>query len=80
MTYEEAIRAKEYFERRLREGSRNTTAQTINFKLAIEALEKQTPKKPNYVHADEPLCPYCLGVIDDGDTICESCHQLIDWK
>lgn len=49
-------------------------------KLAIEALKKQTPTKPNWVYDDEPLCPYCQEVIEDGDAICENCHQLIDWS
>lgn len=49
------------------------------FDIAIEALEKQIPKKANYNYSDEPLCPYCQEVIEDGDAMCESCHQLIDW-
>lgn len=49
-------------------------------RLAIKALEKQTPTKPNWIYDDEPLCPYCQEVIEDGDVICDSCHQLIDWS
>lgn len=47
---------------------------------AIEALEKQTPTKPNYVYEDEPLCPYCGAVLDDCESPCENCNQFIDWS
>lgn len=50
------------------------------FETAIEALEKQTPKKPNYVYEDEPLCPYCGAVLDDCESPCENCNQFIDWS
>lgn len=47
---------------------------------AIEAVERQTPKKPNYVHEDEPLCPYCGAVLDYCESPCENCNQFIDWS
>ena len=76
MTYEEAIKRFKIIV--------NNEAYTDSFqdacRLAIEALEKQIPKKPNYVYDDEPLCPYCQEVIEGGDVICESCRQLIDWS
>lgn len=50
------------------------------FETAIEALEKQIPKKPNYVYEDEPLCPYCGAVLDDCESPCENCNQFIDWS
>lgn len=43
-----------------------------------EAVEKQKPTEPYYIHLDEPLCPYCHGVIEDGDKICD-CGQRISW-
>ena len=49
-------------------------------KVLAELIEKQTPKKPNGVYDDEPLCPHCQEVIEDGDAMCEACHQLIDWR
>lgn len=50
------------------------------FETAIEALEKQVPKKPNYIYEDEPLCPYCGAVLDYCDSPCENCNQFIDWS
>lgn len=50
------------------------------FETAIEALEKQTPKKPNYLYEDEPLCPYCGAVLDYCESPCENCNQFIDWS
>lgn len=47
---------------------------------AEEALEKITPKKPNWVYNDEPLCPNCGEVLADGDAYCEECHQFIEWR
>ena len=52
----------------------------VAFEIAIEALEKQTPKKPNYLYEDEPLCPYCGAVLDDCESPCENCNQFIDWS
>lgn len=50
------------------------------FETAIEALEKQTPKKPNYLYEDEPLCPYCGAVLNYCESPCENCNQFIDWS
>lgn len=52
----------------------------VAFETAIEALEKQTPKKPNYLYEDEPLCPYCGAVLDYCESPCENCNQFIDWS
>ncbi len=40
--------------------------------------EKAEPKKPNYIYSDEPLCPYCQMILDDGDEYCE-CGQRLDF-
>lgn len=58
------------------------------FKTAIEALEKQLPKKP----VDRSLvkdngdvsgfigrCPSCNEIIDDTTTVCD-CGQKLDWS
>lgn len=65
------------------------------FKKAIEALEKQIPKKPHKVHdvehkvhdVDENghlyftyVCVECGNVIDEyEDYFCPNCGQAIDW-
>ena len=49
-------------------------------KAAIEALEKMTPTKPNWIYEDEPMCPNCGEIMDDGENPCECCNQLIDWS
>ena len=49
--------------------------------MAIEALEKQIPKKPN-----GDRCPVCnaniLNWVDEGDDFeyCPDCGQKIDWS
>lgn len=48
--------------------------------VAIEALEKMTPTKPNWIYEDEPMCPNCGEIMDDGENPCECCNQLIDWS
>lgn len=58
-------------------------------KLAIEALEKQIPKKPEYKEEDRfvknhfawyAYCPQCGREIDTGDMHCTQCGQAIDWS
>lgn len=72
MTYKEAI---DYFKRRKTQlGLADTIQQAED--LAIKALEKQIPKKPNYEYEQTgngissvirfPICPSCNG-IDDGE-------------
>lgn len=43
-----------------------------------ELKEKATAKKPYYVYLDEPLCPYCHMILDDGEEYCE-CGQRLLW-
>ena len=50
---------------------------------AVEALEKQIPKKPDRGHnifdkEDEELCPVCGN--PNPDTYCGTCGQRIDWS
>ena len=64
---------------------------TTYARLAVEALEKQTPKKIirkrcNYQHSylDELHCPTCTKFIGFPHTthqkFCHNCGQLLDWS
>ena len=54
--------------------------------LAIEALEKQTPTKPEMYIGDYeferwPICPRCKGELHpNGEKFCSDCGQAIDWS
>lgn len=63
---------------------------TEEMKVAIEALEKQIPKKPINVEKHYYECPCCkqdLGVSDDDIFVyqnpikkyCDNCGQALDW-
>lgn len=57
---------------------------SIALQMAIEALKKQTPKKPSGSFDDETygrawVCE-CTGVIDEYQEFCPSCGQAIDWS
>ena len=83
MTYEEAIKqlnsiAIYHFDK--------YTADAIN--MAIDALEKQTPKKPIHMHKNY-YCPICKedgwmlwddAIPNDMDKYCGKCGQAIDWS
>ena len=56
--------------------------------MAIDALEKQIPKKPLHMHKNY-YCPICKedgwllwddAVPNDMDEYCGKCGQAIDWK
>ena len=56
--------------------------------LAIEALEKQVPKKPLHMHKNY-YCPICKedgwmlwddAIPNDMDKYCGMCGQAIDWE
>lgn len=56
--------------------------------LAIDALEKQTPKKPLHMHKNY-YCPICKedgwvlwddAIPNDMDKYCGMCGQAIDWE
>ena len=80
MTAQEAIKRLQ-FERPAREyhGNMNEV-----FNMAIEALEKQIPKKVNNreEHADyiEGNCPDCDLPVCDVDNYCSKCGCLLDWS
>ena len=57
-------------------------------KIAIEALEKQIPKKPLHMHKNY-YCPICKedgwmlwddAIPNDMDKYCGMCGQAIDWE
>ena len=84
MTYEEAT---ERIECILKNNS-FTKADKNALKLAIEALEKQIPKKPLHMHKNY-YCPICKedgwmmwddAVPNDMDKYCGMCGHAIDWE
>lgn len=57
--------------------------------IAVEAMEKQIPKKAVYVAEDRyvknryytfPQCPSCNHEIATWDAYCLMCGQAIDWE
>ena len=56
--------------------SRNMSAKHLN--MAIEALEKQIPKKPIY-QGESDMCPNCGACYIFGNC-CIECGQKIDWE
>ena len=58
--------------------------------MAIKALEKQIPKKPNWGNDDQDYvtCPQCnaiLGAVDNVEytahqKYCPNCGQKLDWE
>lgn len=60
----------------------------VAFETAIEALEKQIPKKPIYVeddgirYTDSYRCPNCQGAFTGTGIAryCYHCGQAIDWS
>lgn len=83
MTYKEAIKqlnsiALYHFDK--------YTANAID--MAIDALEKQIPKKPLHMHKNY-YCPICKedgwmlwddAIPNDMDKYCGKCGQAIDWE
>jgi hypothetical protein len=49
--------------------------------MAIQALEKQIPKKPDFTEDKEfALCPCCNGKgLLDRQKYCDNCGQKLDW-
>lgn len=56
--------------------------------LAIEALEKQLPKKTidkscvkdnDTIYGYVGICPSCNGIVDDSMIVCD-CTQVLDWS
>lgn len=52
------------------------------FSMAIKALEKQIPKKPDFTEDKEfALCPCCNGNgLADKQKYCDNCGQKLDWS
>lgn len=56
--------------------------------MAIEALEKQIPKKPifdigltsDYEEVPLPYCSVCGGTLCEDDVFCCDCGQAISWE
>ena len=58
------------------------------FETAIEALEKQLPKKPidkscvkdnDTIYGYIGMCPSCNDIVDDSMIVCD-CTQVLDWS
>lgn len=56
--------------------------------IAIEALEKQLPKKTidkscvkdnDTIYGYVGICPSCNGIVDDSMIVCD-CTQVLDWS
>lgn len=56
--------------------------------IAIEALEKQLPKKPidkscvkdnDTICGYVGICPSCNGIVDNSMIVCD-CTQVLDWS
>ena len=90
MTHEEAI---EYISERYVTMSMCLTLDECRkhnkaISMAIEALEKQIPKKPLHMHKNY-YCPICKedgwmlwddAIPNDMDKYCGKCGQAIDWE
>lgn len=57
--------------------------------IAVEAMEKQIPKEPEYKEEDRfvknffavyPYCPRCGNEVATDDMHCVQCGQAIDWE
>lgn len=92
MTYEKARKSLEIAQQSLAQSYKagSHLSMEIN-RLAIEALEKQIPKKPKSVERHLFECPCCkddLGVSEDDIFIyeiptlmyCSNCGQALDWS
>ena len=55
-------------------------AQNIAIEMAINALEKQIPKKPNRWESGHACCCSCKRGIVREDNYCCYCGQRIDWS
>ena len=86
MTYEEAIKHFKSLQKRYTKEHNGRMCEKVN--LALEALEKQVPKKPLHMHKNY-YCPICKedgwmlwddAVPNDMDKYCGKCGQAIDWE
>ena len=85
MTEREAIEAIKGLENII-EYWTHRPGEVVTAKLAIQALEKQIPKKPEMYIGDYeferwPICPKCKGELHpNGEKFCSDCGQAIDWS
>ena len=86
MTYEEAIKHFKSLQKRYTKEHNGRMCEKVN--LALEALEKQIPKKPLHMHKNY-YCPICKedgwmlwddAIPNDMDKYCSKCGQAIDWR
>lgn len=91
MKYEEAIGILTYQALVLERASGKLTLERSRIEAlskAIEAIEKQIPKKPLHMHKNY-YCPVCKedgwmlwddAIPNDMDNYCGKCGQAIDWS
>ena len=86
MKYEEAIKHFKSLQKRYTKEHNGRMCEKVN--LALEALEKQIPKKPLHMHKNY-YCPICKedgwmlwddAIPNDMDKYCGKCGQAIDWR
>ena len=86
MTYEEAIKHFKSLQKRYTKEHNGRMCEKVN--LALEALDKQIPKKPLHMHKNY-YCPICKedgwmlwddAIPNDMDKYCGKCGQAIDWN
>ena len=86
MTYEETIKHFKSLQKRYTKEHNGRMCEKVN--LALEALEKQIPKKPLHMHKNY-YCPICKedgwmlwddAIPNDMDKYCGICGQAIDWS
>ena len=91
MTYTEAVESiKKYIccEKPIQRHCQDSCLYEIEncpYSLAIEAMEKQIPKKPIIkksckVNAFTLICPNCGAVLQSDSPHCRHCGQAIDWS
>lgn len=80
MTYEEAIKVLTDTRVMILKGSGADLAKACS--MAIEALEKQIPKKPDDTYEDslDDECAVCGTYIFERDRYCPRCGQAIRWE
>ena len=85
MTLEEAIKALKYINLKRVHPFYSWEEMAEVRNMAIEALEKQMPKKPldkTKSTDDYGYCPNCKTIIDNYSDFkfCSTCGQAIDWS
>lgn len=84
MTYEEAIKHFKSLQKRYTKEHNGRMCEKVN--LALEALEKQMPKKPKdkftvpYDILAWGICPYCGEGVNSDMKFCSECGQALDWS